>query len=186
MNKAWNMTEDLQKPMRGTLRYKVYKHENGEKHIVEEYEKRNVIVIAAKDKMAHLLTGENEGNIIAKIGFGTSDADATEEDTKLTDAYVKNLDGYFFPEKWDKQGVVYFKFSLGTEECNGKAICEFGLLTEDGTLFARRRREDKYGVKLPPLHKDADFSLEAIWEINFNEEEDEEDIEDNEEEGEGD
>jgi len=40
------------------------------------------------------------------------------------------------------------------------AINEFGLLTSDGTLFARKNRNT-------PINKDSDIALEGQWIIYF-------------------
>jgi hypothetical protein len=45
-------------------------------------------------------------------------------------------------------------------EANGMAIREFGLLTANGTLFARR-------IRANPIYKESDISIEGEWIIIF-------------------
>jgi hypothetical protein len=55
---------------------------------------------------------------------------------------------------------VQVNWKLLVSEANGKAIREFGLLTEDGTLFARR-------IRANPIYKESDISIEGEWIIIF-------------------
>ena len=164
-NDGIRLVEEIreQKPLKGILSFKVFKHVNGEKHLIEEFENNNIIVNLARDQMAQLVAGEFDDRHITKIGFGTDNAEATVDDTDLTDAYVKPLDGYDFPA----MGQVQFGWNLGTGEANGMKIIEFGLICEDDTLFARRRREKVGGEAADPISKEADISLEGTWTIIF-------------------
>jgi len=148
-NGGINFKEDVndQKPLKGVLSFKVFKHINGEKRLIEEFENRNIIVNLARNQMARLVAGEFDDRHITKIGFGTNNAVATVDDEELTGAYVKSLDGYEFPD----MGQVRFNWNLGTTEANGIAISEFGLFCEDDTLFARRRREKTNGDPADPI-----------------------------------
>jgi hypothetical protein len=63
------------------------------------------------------------------------------------------LCGFIKKEHWLRFGRI-------ATECNGMAIREFGLVTVNGSLFARKVRES-------PLHKDADVSIEGEWSVEF-------------------
>jgi len=152
-----------QKPLKGVLTCRVYQYVNGEKMLIEEFQEHNIIVNLARDQMARLVAGEFEDRHITKIGFGTDITKATVDDTELKEVYVKDLDGFEYP----KMGEVQFNWELDEDEANGMAIAEFGLFCEDGTLFARRRREDKQGEPLPPIPKASDISLEGTWTVSF-------------------
>jgi hypothetical protein len=156
--------QDSCKNAKGVFGYKMYRHDEGGKTLVEEFRSANKIVNGAKKQMAHLVAGESEGFKIVKIGFGTDGTKEAAEDTGLENAFVKEVAGYSFPA----DGKVIFTVILERDEANGLAIMEAGLFCEDGTLFARDRREDAdSGEPLPPLVKSSDFSIEAEWEITF-------------------
>ena len=142
------------RPMKGTLRYKIFK--NGV--LVEESEEHNLIVTNARVGMAHLVAGEADGRHITTIAFGTNGTVPTLADSVITAPFVKAVTGYSFPEP----GQVQFDWKLETTEANGKAILEFGLVTQDGTLFSRRVRESG-----TPINKAEDISIEGQWIIIF-------------------
>jgi hypothetical protein len=154
---------DTQKTLKGILCCRVYQHVNGERRLIEEYYDNNLIVNMARVQMARLVAGEFEDRNIAKIGFGTNETKPEVGDTDLTGAFVKELDGYEFPD----MGQVLFNWSLSTSEANGMAIREFGLFCEDDALFARRRREKVGGDPADPIYKESDISLEGTWTIIF-------------------
>jgi hypothetical protein len=79
-------------------------------------------------------------------------------DTELTEPFTKTITGFSFPES----GQVQFDWRLETSEANGMDILEFGLVTEDGTLFSRRVRESGR-----PVSKESDISIEGEWIIIF-------------------
>jgi hypothetical protein len=163
MGKAQIGFVDRQKPLKGILRCRVYRHVNGEKRLIEDIEENNLIVNIARDQMARLVAGEFGKRNITKIGFGTDETKPELTDAGLTGAYVKSLDGFEYPET----GRVQFAWSLGENEANGKAIREFGLFCDDGKLFARRRREKVGGDPADPIFKESDISLGGTWTIIF-------------------
>ena len=175
MGQGFNFVEDVpdQKKLKGELTYRVIKHfTDGTQRVIEEFTQKNLIVDLARVTMAHLVAGdvtnivdgETKGRHITQIGFGTSDAEPELGDTTLEDPFMKDLDGHEYPE----DGRVQFNWSLGRNEGNGTMIAEFGLFSEDGSLFARRRREDpETGEALPPIPKFADISLEGKWTIIY-------------------
>jgi hypothetical protein len=133
--------------MRGILRYrKIYKDGR-----VETCEGENLIVDTARDQMACLIAGVTEGRRVASIAFGTEGSVP-----EITGPFTKAISGVDLPAP----GQARFNWNVANTEMNGKAVMEFGLLCEDGTLFARR-------VRQTPLNKDSDFSLEGDWTIIF-------------------
>lgn len=124
--------------------------------IIETYEENNMIVDLCRSNLARLLAGNPQGSPVGKISFGTNGAAPETTDTAITNAYTKNIDGYTFPE----EGRVTFNWSLATTEANGKSILEFGLLSQNGTLNARK-------VRVNPINKESDISLQGTWTIIF-------------------
>jgi hypothetical protein len=151
---------DKQKPVRGILNYQVFK--NGV--LIEEVKGANLILNGARNQMARLIAGEFSGRNITKIALGTNGTPPVVANETLTGTYMKNIDGYSFPA----MGQVQFNWSLKTTENNGMAILEFGLVTEDGTLFSRRIREDENGNPVnKPINKESDISITGQWIIIF-------------------
>ena len=138
--------------VRGVLRYrKIYKEGR-----VEPCEGENLIVDSARVQMAHLIAGDAEDRRVVAIAFGTDGSVPEVADTEITEPFTKAISGVEYPAP----GQVCFNWNVAETEMNGKAVMEFGLLCEDGTLFARRIRQT-------PLNKDSDFSLEGDWTIVF-------------------
>jgi hypothetical protein len=122
--------------------------------LIEKYIDRNHIVNGAYVQLGHLMGGDVGGRSIAKIAFGTDGKSPESADTMITKAFVKPVLRYEVPD--DIIGLVQFYWELEVMENNGMGIHEFGLLTEDDTLFARKAR-------LKPLHKEPDISMEGCW-----------------------
>jgi hypothetical protein len=141
-----------QAALRGRLCYTVFK--NGVP--IEKNEDNNLIVNGARLQMAHLIAGDVTQRSINRISLGTSGAAPTVGDTQITDAFTKAVSGFEYPAN----GQVKINWTLLTSEANGKAIREFGLLTTNGALFARRIREN-------PIYKESDISIEGEWIIIF-------------------
>jgi len=139
-------------PMRGRFIMRVYKRGK----LIEEYKDDNLIVNGAKDAAAHLLAGDMANKYISKIAFGTSGNIPTPDDTAITSPFIKNISGVGYPAL----GNAEFRWNLLAPEANGKLIMEFGLLCEDGTLFARKIREKA-------IPKESDIALEGEWIIIF-------------------
>ena len=139
-------------PLRGTFGMKVFK--SGK--LIEEIQDENLIVNIARNQMAHLVAGEVENRNVAKIAFGTSNTEPVATDTTITDQWAKVIAGHSYPES----GKVQFDWELLTTENNGMAILEFGLLTADGQLFARK-------IRTNPIHKASDISIEGHWTLIF-------------------
>jgi hypothetical protein len=139
-------------PLKGTLRYRVFK--NGVP--VERFESSNLIVNGARIQMAHLIAGDVTGRSIAFISVGTNGDAPTVSDTEITEDFTKAVDGFEYPAN----GQVQVNWKLLVSEANGMAIREFGLLTKDGALFARR-------IRANPIYKESDISIEGEWIIIF-------------------
>ncbi|MDR3019901.1 MAG: hypothetical protein LBU66_03240 [Treponema sp.] len=123
--------------------------------LVDEYEDDNLVVSAARSQMARLVAGE-AGRQIAKIAFGTNGKAPNPADSFIINQFVKNISSYNFQDE-----RVLFDWELKVTENNGMDILEFGLLTADDILFARKTRAN-------PLRKTADISLEGQWTLIFN------------------
>ena len=141
-----------QSALRGRLCYTVFK--NGVP--VERFEDSNLIVNGARPQMAHLIAGDVSGRSIDRIAVGTNGEEPDVTDTEITGSFIKLVDGFEYPA----DGQVQINWKLLVSEANGKKIHEFGLLTADGTLFARRIREN-------PISKESDISIEGQWIIIF-------------------
>jgi hypothetical protein len=135
-------------PLKGTLRYTVFK--NGVP--VEKFEDSNLIVTGARIQMAHLISGDGDQRSINSIAVGTNGDTPAVDDTEITGAFTKEVDGFAYPVA----GQVQVNWKLLVSEANGMAIREFGLLTEAGTLFARR-------IRANPIYKESDISIEGEW-----------------------
>lgn len=136
----------------GCFRMQVYRRGK----LIEEYQDNNLIVTGARSAMAHLIAGNGTGKQISRIAFGTSLHAPTPDDTAITDAYSKAVGGFSYP----LAGQVEVQWELQATEANGKSIAEFGLILADGTLFARKIRQN-------PIYKDADISIDGAWLIIF-------------------
>jgi hypothetical protein len=143
---------------RGAVRFQVY--ENGER--VRDYENHNLIVNGANAAMAHLVAGDFGEYFISKIACGTSGGAADVTDTEIADAFSKTVGDVTFPEA----GQVQFDWHLANDENNGTEINEFGLLTEDDTLFARIVLE-------APINKTAQIAVDVQWVVIFTQDEEE-------------
>jgi hypothetical protein len=139
-------------PMRGVFKTFVYRRGV----LVEEYCDDNLIVNGARLQMAHLVAGDAAQRHINRIAFGTNGTEPDPADTLITNQYAKSISGVVYPEN----GRAQFDWELLVTENNGMAILEFGLLTQDGTLFARKTRTS-------PIYKESDISIEGHWTIIF-------------------
>jgi hypothetical protein len=143
---------------RGSFRVKVWKQGS----VIRDYQKHNLIVDGAKGIMARLVGGDIDGHFVSKIACGTSAAEADPEDTAITGAFAKDVEDISFPEP----DQVQFDLHIGADENNGDVINEFGLLTEDDTLFARIVMDE-------PINKTHQISLDVEWVIVFDNKEEE-------------
>lgn len=124
--------------------------------LIERFEEHNLIVNNSKQIHARLLGGDVEDRSVTQIAFGTSGTEPASGNTSITSPYTKSIDAVTYPQT----NQVSFGFSLDTDEANGKAILEFGLLTAGGTLYARK-------VRSAALNKQSDITLSGEWIIIF-------------------
>jgi hypothetical protein len=139
-------------PMCGIFSMKVFR----EGKLIEEYVDRNLIVNGARNQAARLFGGNVSQRSIASIAFGTNGTPPADGDTAIANQFVKTVSGFEYPA----MGEVQVNWALETSEDNGQAIMEFGLLSTDGTLLARKVRNN-------PIYKEADISIEGHWTIVF-------------------
>jgi hypothetical protein len=135
-------------PLRGMFELIVKK----DGKVIETYCDNNLIVNGARNQAARLFAGDGANRAIAKIAFGTNGTDPVVGDTAITNAFVKDVVGFEFPD----MGQIQTNWILHTNENNGMAIMEFGLLSVDGTLLCRK-------VRTKPINKEADISIEGSW-----------------------
>lgn len=145
--------QDCGRPPRGTLEVTIYRYGR----VIECARRPNLVVASAATVQSLLLGGTVSGKSIAQVGFGSSLSPAAAGNTGLSsDAYFRPIDAVSYPAP----GQVAFAISLGQFEASGLALAEYGLLTGDGTLFARQVRPEA-------LLKDTSLSLSATWTISF-------------------
>lgn len=124
--------------------------------LIETVREPNLVVDNYKFLQARLLGGDVTNRSVTRFGVGTSGATPAGGNTALTAQFAKALDSVSYPAA----NQVSFNFSLGTAEANGKALLEFGLLTDDNTLYARK-------VRAVALDKTLDISFTGSWVITF-------------------
>lgn len=123
--------------------------------LVESWRGDNLVLDTRKAVLSRLLGGDATA-AITKIGFGTGTTAPVVGNTALTDAYVKAVGAVTYPAA----NKARFEFTLDAAEANGKDIAEFGLITQAGTLFARK-------VRGAPIAKTSDLSFAGAWVITF-------------------
>ena len=138
--------------MKGIFELNVFK----DGKLIEKIREENLIVNGARLQLAHLVGGDGTGRTVTKIAFGTNGTDADPADAVIANQWSKAVGGHSYPDT----NKVQFDWELYVTENNGMAIMEFGLLTADGTLFARKTRTN-------PIHKASDISMEGHWTIVF-------------------
>jgi hypothetical protein len=139
----------------GDFEMDVFKIIDNEKILIEHYEDNNKVVTLGKDKLRKMLANDGTENYISKIAFGTDSTEPTIADTNLTDRFIKSIISYEYTDTTS----IQFNWALVAGEANGMAIYEYGLFTEDTTLFARKVRT--------VINKEADIVLEGYWKITF-------------------
>jgi hypothetical protein len=86
---------------------------------------------------------------------GTSNTAATNADTGLTGAFVKNLNTGGTVNTYTTNTVT-FGYKINTSEANGMTIWEFGLFTSSNVLVARK-------VLSTAIIKNSGFSISGTW-----------------------
>lgn len=138
--------------VKGEFHLKVY-HRDG--RLLEEYTEKNLVVTLGRTNLSKLLGGSVTGRSVSQIAFGEDGTAPSAGDTSLTNSYAKSVDSVTYPDSTS----VQFGWSLATGEANGKNIQEFGLLSSNNDLFARRTRAT--------ISKTVDLRLEGTWKIQF-------------------
>ena len=139
--------------IKGNFQMKAYDVDG---NLLWEYEDDNLVVTTGRASMANLLGAATAPNKhITHIHYGTNGADPVLSDTAITAPFAKAVDAVSYPAP----GSVQFDFSLGLTENNGVTIREYGLISADTTLFARKTRA--------PIVKDNTISLTGTWTITI-------------------
>lgn len=123
--------------------------------VLETYEDRNLVVNNGREIVTKLLGAGTTTKKLSKIAFGTNGTAPTGADNAITGAFTKNLGAVTYPTI----SSVKFDWTLGASEGNGINIVEFGILSSDDTLFARKVRA--------LIAKNSDIILNGNWTISF-------------------
>ncbi len=100
---------------------------------IDVREGKNLVVTTGRECCALLVGSGNTDKIVETMDFGTDNTAANMSDTAITGAFNKGMDSITYPAA----NQVQFDCILETTENNGMTIEEVGLITADGTLFAR-------------------------------------------------
>lgn len=139
------------KSIHGLLHLAAYDRQGRELWQLKEH---NQIVAGAYALVAEALAGAVNAKI-SKVAAGTNSTPPVEGDTRITNATVVDIQTAEYP----RPGVVRFNFTFGYYDAVGKSVCEFGLLSADGRLFARKVRT--------PIDKSKYMSIVGMWEITI-------------------
>lgn len=123
--------------------------------LIDTLDDANLVVNESKTIQSSLLGGA-AGYAITQMGWGTNGTAPQLTDTALTAPYYNAFTSVTYPAS----NQVQYNFALGVNEANGVSLSEFGLVTTNGNLFARK-------VRLAPLLKAADITLSGSWIISF-------------------
>ncbi len=145
---------DNYKPRMGIFRLEVL---DQDKNVLEVFEEENLIVLTGRTSVRTNMFDTTSGNDnrITKIAVGTNGAGTTPEDSDLNNKSFGVVLDVEYPDNYSARVV----WELGYGEANGKTITEYGLFTENETLFARKVR--------PPITKDSFIALRGQWTILF-------------------
>lgn len=124
-------------------------------NVLEHYEDHNLIVNNGRTAVTLLLGAGDTDKQLTKLAVGTNGTSPTGSDTAITGAFTKSLGAVTYPTI----SSVSFAWTLGAGEANGINIAEFGLLCDDGSLFARKVRA--------VIAKNSDIILNGSWTISF-------------------
>ncbi len=122
--------------------------------LIDEIKGENLIVNVGKQSLASLLGAATSAKRVSKIGFGTSGTATAGGDTSLQSGFIKALDGVTYSGT-----SAIFEYALELNEYNGNTIREFGLFSNDDTLFSRIVRN--------PIEKTNQIRLTGTWKITF-------------------
>jgi hypothetical protein len=125
--------------------------------LVEVYDDHNLVVTAGLVTLANLLGNNLAVGGLTQIGYGVDNTAAQPTDTALTGALLVPFSA---APTYPSPGAVLFPFACSTTQGNGMEICEFGLLSANGNLFARKTRS-------VPIYKSSAVSFIGTWTITF-------------------
>lgn len=137
---------------KGTVHLQIW---NAKGELIEEVTHNNLIVNSGRRALAQLLGSANPDKRVNIIGFGSSGTPVSGTDGALAnEVYTKALNAVTYSGT-----SVIFDYSLELNEANGETIREFGLYTDDSTLFSRITRN--------AINKTSDIRLTGTWTITF-------------------
>lgn len=122
---------------------------------VESSTEKNLIVSLGRETVSKLLGGSGSARYVSKIAFGTNGTPAADGDTAITGAVTKAVASVSYPDMHS----VAFSWTLEESEGNGLSIAEFGLVSNDLTLFSRKTRAI--------ISKTSEIRMTGTWQINF-------------------
>lgn len=140
-------------PLKGVFALQVIDAKTGA--ILEDYIDRNLVVNGGRESVMKLLGEGTFNKRLTKIAFGTNSTNPVGTDTAITGAFTKALGTVSYPTI----SSVKYDWTLGALEGNGINIVEFGILSDDSTLFARKVRA--------LIIKNSDIILNGSWTISF-------------------
>jgi hypothetical protein len=156
-------------PVSGQLFYIVRRR--GE--IVEESNERNMVMTLGRVAIARLFKG-SQGGYGFSVGVGENGDPPNPDQTALLNPALVVASPVEFAQAVVDDGIttwvscpiptpsLRFNFFFDSLAANGLSIREFGLLTYDHVLFARRVRTSG-----KPIEKDRDLTIEGFWIIRF-------------------
>lgn len=147
------MNHESLPPLKGEFVLDIINAHTG--HVIEHYEDLNLVVNNGRQIVMQLLGSANTNKKLSKLAVGTNGTQPVATNTAITGSYVKNLGTVSYPTV----SSVRFDWTLGAGEGNGILIREFGILSTDNTLFARKVRE--------AINKNSDIILSGNWTISF-------------------
>lgn len=136
---------------KGTFKLDIYENDV----LISSLTKNNLIVDLGRDDIVHLIAGDGASKFVSKIAFGTNGTTPAAGDTAITAQFIKAIDSFSYPVL----GTVEFDWACEKYENNGMIVEEFGLMSDDGTLFAR--------VVHAPITKTNLIRLVGSWSISL-------------------
>jgi hypothetical protein len=124
--------------------------------IQETYEAKNLVVELGKTNVAQLIGGHADGLKLTHIAAGENDSQPALDDAAITNPFIKPFDSVTYPDATS----VSVHWTLDNNEANGMSLREFGLLTQNNKLFARKVRTE--------IQKTNQIRLAGTWTININ------------------
>lgn len=121
--------------------------------LTSEQVAHNLIVSSGENALLSALKGDAD-KFIHKVQIGTRGDAPVAGDTFITSPVDIDI-----LSKTVGSGKLTITFEIGSATANGKTVAEFGLICNDGTLFARKA--------WTPFVKISDLTINGTWEINL-------------------